>query len=149
MQYDDTTIQIYSTFEGNTRHVGEVKGGTFYKRVSRSKHFLKKPLAIANSDDALAQVRAAGASTFHVTDTDSGYVYTVSAEDFYRLAVPTDRNFGPQHFLPLSYWQTDAPQYTPGTKFPIIDALRAAGQKPRRNAVVTSNQLPLFDEVTK
>ena len=88
--------------------VGAVVGDTFRKRVQSSKHFLRKPPAIAFDVSTLLDAQRAGATWVKVTDADTGRVYRASIHAVLQDGFAVNRGFGAQVALPLSKWATDA-----------------------------------------
>lgn len=88
----------------NGKVVGTVKGDCFIKRVASSKHFLRRPPAIAFDESTLRDAEAAGARRVEVTDIESGRVYRASIETIWARGKGFNRGHGPQWFLPLKEW---------------------------------------------
>jgi hypothetical protein len=76
----------------------------FRKTVSGSKHFLRKPEAIAFDIESVKAAEAAGASLVVVQDRDTGKTYTASIDQIWKSGLYLDRGFGQQVALPLTYW---------------------------------------------
>ena len=91
--------------------VGHVSGGTFYKTLRASVHFLKRPLAIAFDISTLFDAQEAGASKVEVTDAETGRVYVANIDDILRDGRRFNRGFGDQIYFLLSRWRSpDAPE---------------------------------------
>lgn len=86
------------------RVVGFVRGDTFTKRVQASRHFLRKPPAIAFDVQSLITAQRLGATRVEVTDTESGRVYRVQLETIRARGVRVNRGFGDQLALLLHEW---------------------------------------------
>jgi hypothetical protein len=85
--------------------VGHVQDGTFFKTVRGSRHFLRKPRAIAFDLSTLFDAIDAGAAMVEVTDSESGKVYTARIDDILRDGKRFDRGYGKQIFYLLSRWR--------------------------------------------
>lgn len=94
-----------------TQPVGYVAGDTFYKRLRQSRHFLKRPPAIAFDIHTLIQAEDAGATKVFVTDIETGKTYRAPISDIWRLGKRFNRGYGWQIYLPLPKW--NAPQAPP------------------------------------
>jgi hypothetical protein len=85
--------------------VGQVSAKVFFKKVRGSKHFLRKPPAIAFDIQSLEDAKDAGASTVRVLDEESGMTYQASIETIFTRGFPFDRGHGKQIGLAFRYWQ--------------------------------------------
>ena len=85
--------------------VGFVENGIFYKKLHSSRHFLKKPKAIAFDVDSLDQARKLGAKQVKIFDLDSGIVYSISIDIIYQKGFTFNRGYGNQIGLTLNHWQ--------------------------------------------
>lgn len=105
-----------STLDGlavATVHV-DAQGRVFAtKSLSASRHFLKKPLAIAMDVEVLRQAEALGVEYFRVFERDAKQHLWVFAKAFDK-GLPVHRGFGPQLAVPVWLWQ-------PGTEPPVIE----------------------------
>jgi hypothetical protein len=100
--------------KANGRTVGQVIDGVFVKDVSKHKHFLHTPEAIAYSLDALHAAERAGAEYLDVLDTDTNTHYRASLAMMWDKGEPFNRGWGDQIYLTLSHWQTSAdPNHSP------------------------------------
>lgn len=109
--------------------VGIVENGVFEKRIHGSRHFLRKPMAIAMDESSLAQASKLGAKIVKIIDLDTGLIYIVTIELIYKKGFRFNRGFGDQIGLTLNYWQctngqgknliTSQPnsQYSPKNKY--------------------------------
>ena len=86
-----------------------IEGDTLRKTVLASKHFLRKPPAIAFDVAILDAARQAGVERVEVLDRESGRNYTATLADFDRFGVSLNRGFGVQLALPLARWQVRRP----------------------------------------
>lgn len=90
-------------YSGN-RIVGRVVGESFVKRAYASRHFLRKPPAIASDTDALERARQLGAKKVIVEDKESGKVYSAAIELVFEKGFRLDRGYNEQIALPLDKW---------------------------------------------
>lgn len=97
---------IYSS---NSRIIGHVAGATFYKRVARSRHFLRQPPAIAFDVDSLAAAERAGAERVDVLDVEGGKHYKASIATIWREGRRLNRGYGEQIYLRLDLWNRQPP----------------------------------------
>jgi hypothetical protein len=86
------------------RQVGAVKDGVFHKRVYGSRHFLRKPPAIALDLESLARAEAAGAHSVEIDDHETGLIYRATFEVIRAHGLSIDRGFGEQIALPFRWW---------------------------------------------
>jgi hypothetical protein len=110
-------------------HVEPIEGSlTLTKEVRGSRHFLRKPPAIAFDAAGIDQAEALGAVRIVVDDLETGRRYSSSMETFRRLALDIDRGHGRQLALPLPFWQAPggatAPESSPPTQtvLPFMEA---------------------------
>jgi hypothetical protein len=85
--------------------VGEVCGEEFIKKVRGSKHFLRKPPAIAFDISSLEEAKACGATTVRAIDDETGKVYQVPISTIFSKGFIFDRGHGSQIGLVFRYWQ--------------------------------------------
>lgn len=91
---------------GRSTPIGFVAGGVFHKQL-RQKHFLKRPPAIAFDRSTLRDATRAGASSIHITNSDTGATYTATIADVWQNGFPVQRGFGDQIALALTRWSID------------------------------------------
>lgn len=92
------------------RHVGDVISGVFKKRISGSRHILRKPRALALSIESLKQAEQAGAHEIEITDKESKKIYACSVEHFKEHAFPIQRGgFEPQLALLIGDFDITSP----------------------------------------
>jgi hypothetical protein len=84
--------------------VGYVRGDTFYKTLSGSKHFKRKPAGIANDVSAINDALNAGASWVEETDRETGQIYRASIELINSMGILFNEGFGNQINLLFQYW---------------------------------------------
>ena len=89
--------------------VGVIKDGNFIKRVHSSKHFLRKPPAIAFDIDTLTQAQDLGAIKVKIIDLDTNTIYIASIELIFEKGFVFNRGYGIQIGLTLNYWNTSSP----------------------------------------
>ena len=118
----------------NRRVVGRVRGDTFRKTLSKRKHFLRRPPAIAFDRSSLADARRAGAVRIHITDKDTGDTYEATIDAVEDGGFSVQRGFGDQVALPLNQWTVNGQE--PAATF-------------ASNAAAKDAQLPLFGAVTE
>lgn len=92
--------------------VGKVANGVFVKHVKGSKHFLRRPRAIALDVQSLADAEQAGATEVHVHEDESGIVYRAKIVDLRVYGFEVSRGYGPQIALRLARWTTGTPSVT-------------------------------------
>lgn len=66
-------------------------------------HVLKRPPAWAFSEEVIRFMQGHGVAVIKVICDN--ILYTCNMSKFLALAVPFNRGFGPQRFLPLQYWE--------------------------------------------
>ena len=84
--------------------VGYVKDDTFYKTVTGSKHFLRHPPAILFDIQSLEDAGRYGANYVHVTDRETGRVYTAPTALIWEKPIHKNYGFGAQVGLCLKDW---------------------------------------------
>jgi len=89
------------------RIVAGVRGDRLTKDIQGSRHFLRKPLAIALDVNSIDQATAAGATWAEITDIETGRCYTARLTTILARGVPFNRGFGAQIYLPLDDWGRD------------------------------------------
>ena len=88
----------------NGKVIGVVMKDTFHKRVHSSKHFLRKPPAIAFDEDCIDRAKKLGATKIMVHDLDTKKRYMANYDLFERKSIKLNRGFGTQLALPISMW---------------------------------------------
>jgi len=88
---------------------GIVQGDELRKSVFGSKHFLRKPPAIAFDKGALDRAEAAGAVRVRVVDQETGTVYSATIAHIRRAGLEIDRGWGTQLALPLESFVRQKP----------------------------------------
>lgn len=87
------------------RRVGAIVGNIFHKdRVFGSKHFLRKPPAIALSVESLSAAHAVGADEISITDQETGLTYHTTYQTIHDYGFRFDRGFGDQVGLEFKFW---------------------------------------------
>lgn len=84
--------------------VGDVRGDTFYKTLSASRHFLRMPPSIGFDMDTLNAAERNGARIVQVTDKDSGKIYRALIYTIRRRGFTVNRGYGLQLALRLKFW---------------------------------------------
>jgi len=150
-------VREYLWYLNKSVVIGKIVGDTFYKSVP-DRLFLAVPPAISLGDETLATCREHGVQHLQVVNRDTGAVYTSTLENFDAFSKPipegTRGRASAQHFLVLYKWDCTEPApkvFTPTNDYKLIDAMRAAGQKPRNqhdsNVVLKQPaQMSLFAE---
>ena len=88
----------------NDKVVGKVKGGTFKKRLTASKHFLKKPPSIAFDITSLLQAKYAGAEAIEIDELETGSIYFTTMNKVFNKGIRLNRGYGNQLALILDEW---------------------------------------------
>ncbi|MBC7234245.1 MAG: hypothetical protein H5T69_00265 [Chloroflexi bacterium] len=83
---------------------GQIIGDVWSKRAMRSRHFLRRPPAIAVDLSDLEAAEACGARLLCVRDTESGATYWATLDTIRRHGFTLDRGHGVQVALPLNRW---------------------------------------------
>jgi len=91
-------------FGGNGKVVGVIIDDTFHKRVYASKHFLRKPPAIAFDKSSIEEAVKKGANKIMIHDKESKKRYQTSMSDFNEGSFEFDRGFGKQVGLSIDKW---------------------------------------------
>lgn len=99
---------------GRSHPIGFVAGGVFYKQL-RAHHFLTTPPAIAFDRSTLVDAERAGATSIHITNSDTGATYEATIADVWRHGFDVKRGYGAQIALALPKWtingQAPAPTF--------------------------------------
>jgi hypothetical protein len=105
--YKDKGIPI----KHNGRIVGWVDGKRFTKIVSGSKHFLRKPPAIAFTPHTLSDAQKAGAEIVEVIDKETTIVYRAKIQTIREQGVSIERSgFEQQFYWPMEKWTVIDPR---------------------------------------
>ena len=88
----------------NGKVVGVVMKDTLHKRVNSSKHFLRKPPAIAFDKDCIDKAKKLGATKIMVHDIDTKKRFMANYKEFEEHSIKLNRGFGEQLALPISMW---------------------------------------------
>lgn len=89
--------------------MGWVEKNTFKKNVEGSKHFLKKPPAIAFDKSTIKDAQKFGATLIEVYDKETHRTYRASMDKLWEAGIHIDRGQGQQLALPFRYWDIDDP----------------------------------------
>lgn len=88
------------------RIIGHLRDHTFVKRVTGSKHQLRKPPAWCISKAAFCEQILPNTENIIIEDLETGLTYQTSTETFAEHAFEIQRgNFEPQLALTLNYWE--------------------------------------------
>ena len=88
----------------NNKVVGKIKGGTFKKRLTASKHFLRKPPSIAFDVTSLLQAKYAGAEAIEIDELETGSIYFTTMNKVFKKGIRLNRGYGNQIALTLENW---------------------------------------------
>lgn len=104
------------TLPGTNQVIGYVEGQIFRKTLQGSRHFLRRPAAIAFDLATLDAAEAAGAVAVLVTDSETGRRYAQRIEKIRKYGFPVVRGFGRQIALPIDAYAIDGqpPRRPPG-----------------------------------
>jgi hypothetical protein len=102
---NDVSTSITTQIWVGNHIVGEVRGGEFIKKVKGTKHFLRKPPAIAFDISSLEEARACGATKVRVIDTESGKIYQAPISTIFAKGFSFNRGRGEQIGLRFVHWQ--------------------------------------------
>jgi len=91
----------------NGKKVGVVRVDIFYKTVLGSKHFLKKPPAIAFDIQSIDIAEEYGATKIAVLDMETNVIYSTTMWDLRDKGFEINRGHGRQIALLLSKWKTE------------------------------------------
>lgn len=97
----------FSNISVGTQVVGKVLNGVFTKRVRGSRHFLRKPPAIALDIDTLEQALRLGATMVEIYDLESGMFYRAKIDLIFEKGFKFNRGYGDQIALCLSRWEIE------------------------------------------
>ena len=82
-----------------------IRDGVLFKKALKSKHFLRKPQAIAIDkelfEEMITQIRY-----IQVFEREESLYYTVSVSSFIKHCFRFDRGFREQVALPIKFWVT-------------------------------------------
>jgi hypothetical protein len=101
----------YTEIKDGSTVIGEVNNGdTFQKRLRSSRHFLRRPPAIALSLNSLSQAEKAGALFIKILDLDSDRVFWTTIAHIREKGFPIQHGrFEPQLALRLKEWLNKKP----------------------------------------
>ena len=117
---------------------GELRGDTYCKIVSGSRHMLKRPPAWAVDCRDLVEAERLGATRVEIFDLETQVTYASNIEYFRAHALRLDRGFGAQLALEIHRWSTIGELQTGG-----ISAVKSERPKPQ------TRQLGLFEEARR
>lgn len=102
--FNPSPLKRGTPIEVGGRVVGYVRDGTFHKRLVGSKHFLRRPPAIALDLQSLHDAAAAGATRVRIFDIEGDAYYNALVTTILRKGFAFDRGHGVQIALPLAQW---------------------------------------------
>lgn len=117
------------------RVIGYVRGDTFRKTITGSKHLLQRPKAICFDRSSLRDATAAGATCAAIFDRETGTTYTATLATIDAHSFPVRRGFGDQVGVSLDHWSING-------AMPVAKATVAQSNQERKEL-----QLTLFGEV--
>ena len=88
----------------NGKKVGQVFKDVFYKELRQSKHFLRKPPAIAFDINSVEQAKQLGAKHIMIKDTENILIFRASIKQLELDGFKFDRGHGEQIALGLEKW---------------------------------------------
>lgn len=109
-------MQVTIKVEGKKKHIGEINGETFVKKVKKSKHLFRKSDAWGFDYDELVNHILPQVKYIFVHDTEENVYYYATAEDFgfyldgkfhpnqKRTEVYNFKGNGVQIFMPRRFW---------------------------------------------
>lgn len=105
---------------------------TYYRKVQGSKHFLRKPPAITNDLEVLAEAERLGADRCRIIDAETGVEYLCAILVIREYGFPIDRGFGKQIGLTFAYWAKVAPDgtITPPTLPKAVAPVASVAEQP-------------------
>lgn len=89
------------------KQVGFVIGDIFRKRVKASKHFLRKPPAIAFDKISIDIAKEYGATKIRVLDIEDDVIYSATMWDLENKGFDIDRGHGKQIAMLKSEWKSE------------------------------------------
>jgi hypothetical protein len=95
--------KVYS----NLKHVGDITGDTFTKRIRGSRHILRKPLAICTDATVLHNLMQRYVKNMVVIDIEKKVVYSTTLEKIDKKGFILDKGYGVQVGLALNEWDVD------------------------------------------
>jgi hypothetical protein len=97
---------VNTSVKAQGKIIGVLSNHTFIKRVTGSKHRLRKPPAWCISKQAFCEQIMPNTENIIVEDVESGLIYECPTEIFANHAFEIQRgNFEPQLALTLNYWK--------------------------------------------
>jgi len=81
-------------------------GATLFKGATESKHFLKKPEAIAVDQKVFEEAISEGVKFIQVFGREAKLYYTATVDAFRERGIRLNRGYGEQYALPLYHWET-------------------------------------------
>ena len=97
---------MINTINVKGKMVGYVQNNIFRKKVKGSKHFLRKPPAIAFDKSAIQIASQYKADRIRVLDKETGIVYHTTMYYFEKNNFEINRGHGTQQAMVLNQWRT-------------------------------------------
>lgn len=137
----------------NGKKVGTVSDETFYKEIRGSKHIMRTPHAIFFDIASLQVAESYGAKFLHITDKETGEVYTATIADVWQYAIERDYGFNLQVGLAVNRFNvthsgsdtSQAQEYHSPTEISFAEYYKRHPTKAEKQA----GQMDLFGEVSK
>jgi|TARA_B100001245_G_C22752749_1_gene364449 hypothetical protein len=89
------------------KQVGWVENDIFYKRIHGSKHFLRKPPAIAFDRISIMSAIEYGALKVRVLDVETDVVYSTTMRDLEDNGFNINRGHGEQIAMGMKRWKAE------------------------------------------
>jgi hypothetical protein len=97
-------------FLPNGKVTGNIIDGEFIKTVCSSKHFLRKPPAIAFDESVIEEIQKQNVAKLVIKDRESNHTYTLTLEAFLSKSFSLNRGFGVQLACLLKDWNVTKKQ---------------------------------------
>ena len=115
--------------------IGYVRGDTFHKTISGSKHILRQPRAHCFDRCVLRDAATAGATRVEILDRETGSTYRATLATIDAHSFPVRRGYGDQVGVPLEQWSINGAT-------PVAEQRAAA-----TNQEIAKLQMSLFGEM--
>lgn len=97
---------IVTIYLDSGKEIGEVSGTTFRKVIEGSKHFLRRPPAIAFDVVTIQEAEKLGAKDIMVVDKETKKKYRTTIFNLWHFGFMFNRGKGDQIALRMPYWKT-------------------------------------------
>lgn len=102
--YQKQNLKSIPVFLSNGKIAGSIVDDSFIKTVYASKHFLRRPPAIAFDKSVVEEIQKQNVAKLVIKDRESNHTYTLTLEEFLFKAFPLNRGFGAQLACLLKEW---------------------------------------------